>query len=140
MGSNTQRTILVVEDFEDNRIMMRKLLELNRYHVLEATNGEEAVLMATRERPDLVLMDLSLPLLDGLAATRRIRECEDLKSMPIVAVSAHDTTDFHSEALSAGCNDYITKPIDFNQLESVIGRLLRDSSNVSMKRQVGTPK
>jgi two-component system, cell cycle response regulator DivK len=117
-------TVLVVEDFEDNRFMMRRLLEMSGYRVLEAINGEEAVEMAERERPGLILMDLSLPLLDGLAATRRIRQCEELRDVPIVAVSAHDTADFHADALAAGCNDYVTKPIDFDQLEALLRRLL----------------
>jgi CheY-like chemotaxis protein len=117
-------TIMVVEDFEDNRFMMRRLLEMSGYHVLEAVNGEEAVEIARRERPNLILMDLSLPLLDGLAATRRIRQEESLRDVPIVAVSAHDTADFHADALAAGCNDYVTKPIDFDQLEALLKKLL----------------
>jgi CheY-like chemotaxis protein len=117
-------TIMVVEDFEDNRFMMRRLLEMSGYQVLEAVNGEEAVEIAKRERPSLILMDLSLPLLDGLAATRRIRQEAELRDVPIVAVSAHDTADFHADALAAGCNDYVTKPIDFDQLEALLGKLL----------------
>jgi CheY-like chemotaxis protein len=117
-------TIMVVEDFEDNRFMMRRLLEMSGYHVLEAVNGEEAVEIAKREHPSLILMDLSLPLLDGLAATRRIRQEAQLRDVPIVAVSAHDTADFHADALAAGCNDYVTKPIDFDQLEALLGKLL----------------
>jgi CheY-like chemotaxis protein len=124
MENNRHSTVMVVEDFEDNRFMMRRLLELSGYRVLEAINGEEAVKKAQLERPDLILMDLSLPLLDGLAATRRIREVEDLRDIPIVAVSAHDTSDFHADALAAGCNDYVTKPIDFDQLEALLARLL----------------
>jgi two-component system, cell cycle response regulator DivK len=117
-------TVMVVEDFEDNRFMMRRLLEMSGYRVLEAINGEDAVELARRERPSLILMDLSLPLLDGLAATRRIRQVKELQHVPIVAVSAHDTADFHAEALAAGCNDYVTKPIDFDQLEALLHRLL----------------
>ena len=117
-------TVLVVEDFEDNRFMMRRLLEMSGYRVLEAINGEEAVEIARREHPSLILMDLSLPLLDGLAATRRIRQVKELSHIPIVAVSAHDTADFHADALAAGCNDYVTKPIDFDQLEALLHRLL----------------
>lgn len=117
-------TVMVVEDFEDNRFMMRRLLEMSGYRVLEAVNGEEAVELAHRERPQLILMDLSLPQLDGLAATRRIRQYPDMKNVPIVAVSAHDTADFHADALAAGCNDYVTKPIDFDQLEALLSRLL----------------
>lgn len=124
MGTKAGWTVLVVEDFEDNRFLMRRLLEMSGFGVLEATNGEEAVSIAKQEHPDLVLMDLSLPLLDGLAATRRIRKCDDLKRIPIIAVSAHDTSDFHTEAMAAGCNDYVTKPIDFDQLEQVINKLL----------------
>lgn len=118
------KTVLVVEDFEDNRFMMRRLLEMSGYRVVEAVNGREAVEKAQTERPDLILMDLSLPQLDGLAATRRIREQDDLGKVPIVAVSAHDTSDFHAEALAAGCNEYVTKPIDFDQLESLLQRLV----------------
>ncbi|HEX8920292.1 MAG TPA: response regulator [Pyrinomonadaceae bacterium] len=120
--------VMVVEDFEDNRFMMRRLLEMSGYRVLEAINGEEAVELAHRERPQLILMDLSLPQLDGLAATRRIRQHADLRDVPIVAVSAHDTADFHADALAAGCNDYVTKPIDFDQLEALLNRLLPKNS------------
>ena len=120
--------VMVVEDFEDNRFMMRRLLEMSGYRVLEAINGEEAVELAHRERPQLILMDLSLPQLDGLAATRRIRQHAELQDVPIVAVSAHDTADFHADALAAGCNDYVTKPIDFDQLEALLKRLLPKGS------------
>jgi len=121
------QTIMVVEDFEDNRFMMRRLLEMTGYNVIEAVNGEEAVEMAFRERPSLILMDLSLPLLDGLAATRRIRELPELNHVPIVAVSAHDTADFHADALAAGCNDYVTIPIDFDELEQLLERVIEVS-------------
>jgi two-component system cell cycle response regulator DivK len=124
MSNNQQRTVMVVEDFEDNRFMMRRLLEMSGYRVVEAVNGEQAVEIARRERPHLILMDLSLPILDGLAATRRIRQHEELRRVPIIAVSAHDTSDFHADALAAGCNDYVTKPIDFDQLENLLKRLM----------------
>jgi CheY-like chemotaxis protein len=128
VNGNAPPTILVVEDFEDNRFMMRRLLEMSGYHVLEAVNGEEAVDLACSELPNLILMDLSLPQLDGLAATRRIRQYPELRNVPIVAVSAHDTADFHADALAAGCNDYVTKPIDFDQLEALLSRLLPKNS------------
>lgn len=117
------QTVLLVEDTEDNRQMMRKLLELSGYRVVEAINGEEAVRAATDVRPSIILMDLSLPVIDGLAATRRIRSFPGLDAVPIVAVSAHDTADFHAEALAAGCDAYITKPIDYPELE-IVERLL----------------
>lgn len=112
--------VLLVEDTEDNRLMMRRLLELSGYRVTEAVNGVEAVRVAERETPNIILMDLSLPIVDGLAATRRIRQLPELAKVPIVAVSAHDTADFHAEALAAGCNAYITKPIDYSELEDLI--------------------
>ena len=117
-------TVLLVEDTEDNRFMMRRLLEMSGYEVIEATNGEEAVRKAETEEPDLILMDLSLPIIDGLAATRLIRKLPNRTKTPIIAVSAHDTSDFLAEALGAGCNSYITKPIDFNELEQLIEREL----------------
>lgn len=118
-------TVLVVEDFEDNRFMMRRLLEMSGYRVVEAVNGKQAVEMAETEDPAIILMDLSLPMLDGLAATRRIREQNGQSRVPIVAVSAHDSADFHAEALAAGCNEYVTKPIDFDQLVQLLDRLLK---------------
>lgn len=121
---NSEADVLLVEDTEDNRQMMRRLLELSGYNVAEATNGKEAIEAASRLRPKIILMDLSLPLLDGLAATRRIRVLPGLNKVPIVAVSAHDTADFHNEALAAGCDAYITKPIDYSELEELVGRLL----------------
>ncbi len=121
----TRPTVLVVEDFEDNRFMMKRLLEMSGYRVVEAVNGKQAVEMAEQESPDIILMDLSLPMLDGLAATRRIRERNGAGRIPIVAVSAHDSADFHAEALAAGCNEYVTKPIDFDQLVPLLDRLLK---------------
>jgi CheY-like chemotaxis protein len=117
-------TVLLVEDTEDNRFMMRRLLEMSGYRVVEAMNGEEAVRLARAESPQLILMDLSLPVIDGLAATRLIRKVPDLESTPIIAVSAHDSSDFQAEAVEAGCNSYVTKPIDFNELEQLIRELL----------------
>ena len=120
----TEKTLLLVEDTEDNRFMMRRLLEMEGYRVVEARNGEEAVKVAKDEKPALILMDLSLPIIDGLAATKLIRRMPDFKDVPIIAVSAHDIADFQEEALTAGCNRYITKPIDFGELENLIAELL----------------
>lgn len=123
-GKDEAVTVLLVEDTEDNRFMMRRLLEMSGYRVVEATNGDEAVKLAEAEMPGLILMDLSLPVIDGLAATRLIRKLPKLEKTPIIAVSAHDSSDFLTEALQAGCNSYITKPIDFNELEQLIVREL----------------
>lgn len=125
----TATNVLLVEDTEDNRFMMRRLLEMSGYRVSEATNGAEAVRTAQAVKPEIILMDLSLPVVDGLAATRRIRQLREFRNVPIIAVSAHDSADFHTEALAAGCNAYITKPIDFTELEDLIKRLTsRESS------------
>ncbi len=109
--------------------MMRRLLEMAGYNVVEAIDGEEAVELAVAERPELILMDLSLPKLDGLTATRRIREHRALSQVPIVALSANDSSGTRTEALAAGCDEYVTKPIDFDQLSSLLNRLLPRGSN-----------
>lgn len=119
-------TVLLVEDTEDNRQMMKKLLELSDFRVVEATNGREAVELARRVNPQIILMDLSLPFIDGLTATRQIRSLPGLNKVPIVVVSAHDTSDFHSEALDAGCNAYVTKPIYYPELEELVNRLVAE--------------
>jgi CheY-like chemotaxis protein len=121
-------TVLLVEDTEDNRQMMRRLLEMSGYRVVEAINGVEAVEVANQIRPQIILMDLSLPFVDGLAATRQIRSLPGFSKVPMVAVSAHDTADFHSEALDAGCNAYVTKPIDYPEFEDLVNRLLASDS------------
>lgn len=119
-----KKFFLVVEDFEDSRFMMRRLLEMAGYNVLEASDGEQAVKIAVEARPVIILMDLSLPKLDGLAATRQIRQKKGLKAVPIVAVSAHDSPESRTEALAAGCDEYVTKPIDFDHLTEVLQRFL----------------
>ena len=116
------RTVLLVEDYADSRLMMRLLLEMSGYRIVEAETGREAVEFAERECPDVILMDLSLPEIDGLTATKFIRELEILRDVPIIALSAHAAEHFHNAALAAGCNHYVTKPVDFDQLEDVVGR------------------
>lgn len=120
---------LLVEDFEDSRFMMRRLLEMAGYGVVEATDGEQAVKLAVQEHPALILMDLSLPKLDGLAATRQIRQQQSIGKTPIVAVSAHDSPESRTEALEAGCDEYVTKPIDFDQLNELLKRFLPRPTN-----------
>ena len=128
MNRNKQ-LFLVVEDFEDRRFMMRSLLEMAGYSVVEASDGEQAVKLAAEKRPALILMDLSLPKLDGLAATRQIRKDTVGVKIPIFAVSAHDSPQSRSEALAAGCNEYVTKPIDFDRLDELLKRFLPPESN-----------
>ena len=122
-------TVLVVEDDEDIRLAMRLALEDFGYRVVEAGTGEEAVEIAWRNCPDVILMDLSLPVLDGLSATKRIRQDPQMKDVPIVAVTAHHEAQFRANALAAGCNAYTTKPIDFDWLNELIGQLLPEDGN-----------
>jgi CheY-like chemotaxis protein len=117
-------TVLVVEDDEDIRLFMRLSLEELGYRVVEASNGEEAVDMAWRTCPNAILMDLSLPQVDGLTATRRIREDPQMKEVPIVAVTAHHEAQFRANALAAGCSAYTTKPVDINWLDDLLRQLL----------------
>ncbi|HKY44497.1 MAG TPA: response regulator [Pyrinomonadaceae bacterium] len=118
------RTIMVVEDYDDTRLLLRKGLEQLGYSVLEASNGQEAVDIAGRERPDLILMDLDLPILDGIAATQQIRQHADLESVPIVAVTAYPMSYTHVKAFAKGCNEYIPKPIDMTELANLVNRYL----------------
>ena len=104
--------------------MMRRLLEMAGYNVVEATDGEQAVKLAVQKRPSVILMDLSLPKLDGLSATREIRKHAGFSHVPIVAVSAHDGPESRSEALAAGCDEYMTKPIDWDRLNELVARFL----------------
>jgi CheY-like chemotaxis protein len=120
-------TFLVVEDFEDSRFMMRRLLEMAGHTVVEATDGEQAVRIALEEKPAIILMDLSLPKLDGLAATREIRRHEGFRHVPILAISAHDGDESRKAALEAGCDEYVTKPIDFDRLSAMVESYLTKS-------------
>jgi CheY-like chemotaxis protein len=116
-------TILVVDDSEEIRLMLRHALEARDYRVLEAADGHEAVEVARRECPDLILMDLNMPVMDGLEATRRIRGCKELcRSAPVLAFTAFDTYGMEQAAIEAGVNGYIRKPFDSEEAE----RMLRD--------------
>lgn len=114
------KTVLVVEDYADNRFMMSRLLEMSGYRVLEAADGREAVEMAERECPDVVLMDLQMPVLDGFTATSIIRRIESICRVPIIAVSAQSTEDFVSAAARVGCDHFVPKPVDFDLLLELI--------------------
>lgn len=118
------RTVLVVEDTSDTRSLMRLMLEFAGYRVLEAKNGLEAVEVAREERPDAILMDMSLPVIDGCKATRLIREQPELKNVPIIACTAHNRWEWRGKAIVAGCTDFITKPLDPEGLTTVLSRYL----------------
>ncbi len=120
----TKHTIMVVEDYDDTRVLLRHALEIKGYRVLEAVNGQEAIDLAERERPDLILMDLDLPILDGIAATNQIRQQSRMEAVPIVAVTAYPLSYTRVKAFARGCNEYMSKPIDLKELEEVIVRYL----------------
>jgi CheY-like chemotaxis protein len=116
--------ILVVDDYEDTLLMMRVMLEQRGHRVVEATNGEEAVEVALRECPDVILMDLTLPEMDGFTATKRIREDPQMRVVPVVAVTAHIEQQYRANALGAGMTAFVTKPIDFDCLDELLGSLV----------------
>jgi CheY-like chemotaxis protein len=118
------RTILIVEDSDDARYFMRLALEDHGYRIVEAENGAKAVEIAQNERPDIILMDLSLPIMDGITATQEIRASAGLDGIPVVAVTAHQETDFRAGAKAAGFDAYVTKPIDIEFLSELIQGLL----------------
>src|ERR671933_2972312 len=116
--------ILVVEDNEEDWDMLSRRLQRRGYRVVHAADGQEAVEMAALESPDLILMDVGLPVMDGLEATRRIRACAETQTTPIIAVTAHAMSDDRDRALHAGCDDYHAKPIALPRLVAQMDTLL----------------
>ena len=116
--------ILYVEDNEDNVYMLSRRLKRKGFEIVVAVDGEQGVEMAFSEKPDLILMDLSLPKMDGWTATKRIKSNNDLKSIPIIALSAHAMEEHKQRAIESGCNDYDTKPVDIDRLLSKISAQL----------------
>jgi two-component system, cell cycle response regulator DivK len=118
------KRILVVEDQEDNRQIVRDLLVANDYEMTEAENGEEALAAVARARPDLILMDIQLPVMDGYEATRRIKADPSLSSIPIIAVTSYALSGDEERARAAGCDDFVPKPFSPRQLLAKIRRYL----------------
>jgi CheY-like chemotaxis protein len=116
--------VLLVEDFEDTRLFLRLALEDHGFIVFEAENGEVAVQNANRDRPDVILMDLTMPRMDGFAAAKAMRQNDQLKNVPIIAITAHHETDFRADAKASGFDAYVTKPIDVIWLKELINGLL----------------
>lgn len=119
-----QPTILVVENEVSNRILIERVLSTRGYYCLSASNGREALEILDRERVDLILTDLSMPVLDGYRTTQLIRARPALANVPIVAVTAYALNDENEAALQIGCNEYLTKPFKPRQLLEVVDRLL----------------
>jgi CheY-like chemotaxis protein len=123
--NNAQRTILIVDDFDDTRLLLRTWLQKKGFRVVEAENGNRAVAAAKSDRPDLIIMDVEMPELDGLAATRQIRELTNFKEVPIVAVSAYGADQYRDHAIAAGCNEYVSTPFEPEELERIIRALIK---------------
>jgi CheY-like chemotaxis protein len=119
-----KRMILIVDDFDDTRLLLRTWLEKKGYRVFEAANGNEAVARAETIGPDLIIMDVEMPELDGLSATRKIRQLRNPAELPIVAVSAYGADQFRADALAAGCNEYVSTPFEPDELENLIRSLV----------------
>ena len=118
------KRILVVEDTDDNRRIIRDLLTASGYDLIEATDGAEGVALAQKERPDLVLMDIQLPEIDGYEATRQIRAIPELAKVPILAVTSYALSGDDAKARAAGCDDYVAKPFSPRQLLAKIRQYL----------------
>lgn len=116
--------ILIVEDNPDNRTLITDILTALEYEVIEAIDGEQGIQKAEEEQPDLILMDLSLPQMDGWTATTRIKAQEALKDTPIIALTAHAMIGDRERAIEAGCDDYISKPIDLKELQEKLTKYL----------------
>jgi CheY-like chemotaxis protein len=116
--------ILLVEDNEMNRDMLSRRLRKKGYEVVIAVDGAQALVMARSETPDLILMDMALPVLDGWEATRQLKSMPDTRAIGIIALSAHALVDDKDKALEAGCDDFDTKPVDFKRLLGKIEALL----------------
>jgi len=116
--------ILVVDDSADNVAMLSLALQQEGYRVVTATNGEEGISVARHTQPNLILMDISMPRLDGLGATRRMREIDELRDVPVIAITAFGTEGFQRAAYDVGVSGYLTKPVDFRRMHHLIARLL----------------
>ena len=116
--------ILYVEDNPDNVYMLTRRLKKKGFELIIAEDGQEGIDKAIEENPDLILMDLSLPTMDGWTATAKIKEIEQVKDIPIIALSAHAMPEHRDRALKAGCSDYDTKPVDIKRLLSKMGQYI----------------
>jgi two-component system, cell cycle response regulator DivK len=121
---NHMPKILLIEDNEMNRDMLSRLLQRRGYHIVTAENGEQGLSLARLEAPDLILMDITLPEMDGWEVARLLKAGEHTRHIPIIALTARVLVSDRAKAFEVGCNDYDTKPVDFNRLTEKIGNLL----------------
>ncbi|MDT5272632.1 MAG: two-component system, cell cycle response regulator DivK [Acidobacteriota bacterium] len=123
-GASEQKTVLVVDDYDEIRFLTRQALESFGYRVLEASSGAEAVQVAQADSPDLILLDLSMPAMDGFATIHQLRRLLGMRDVPVIAFSAHTAREIREDALAAGCREFITKPVHIEKLKSVVERHL----------------
>ena len=122
------KRILIIEDQEDNRAILRDLLSAVGYELIEAVNGAEGIAKAEAEKPDLILMDIQMPLIDGYDATRRIKANPDLKAIPIIAVTSYALSGDEAKTRAAGCDGYIAKPYDPREMLRLIRKFLNEGN------------
>jgi CheY-like chemotaxis protein len=126
--NNLKPLVLIVENNEDTRQMLKTLLEIWGYRVAESEDGEESIESAVNECPNLILMDVSLSKTDGLTTVRRMREIDTLRGVPIVFISGHAQPEFRTFAMTVGGDDFLVKPVDFNQLEIVLKKFIKKNT------------
>lgn len=129
MNTNQAKTILIVEDNEDNLVVYRTILEHVGYRVIEARDGEEGVDFAARDHPDLILMDISIPKIDGWEATRRIKAEDETRDIPIIALTAHALEEDREKARRAGCDGYLAKPVEPRRVVEEVERFVGDPAD-----------
>ncbi|HEX7051546.1 MAG TPA: response regulator [Longimicrobiales bacterium] len=124
MSAEPTQTVLLVEDNEDNLVVYRTILKHVGYDVIEARDGEEGVRCAHQKHPDLILMDISIPKIDGWEATRRLKSAEDTRDIPIIALTAHALDEDREKALRTGCDGYLAKPVEPRRVVEEVQRFL----------------
>ena len=130
--------ILIAEDRHDNLIVLKEILRLTDCKIYVAKNGQEAIEIAGKERPDLILMDMQMPVMDGFKATKHIREMEELKDIPIIGLTARAMKEDREKVLAAGCSDYLTKPVMPNDLLRKVEEWLHKISENSKRKGITT--
>lgn len=132
-GGNDKKIILVAEDYADVRMAMKILLEVHGYEVVEASDGYDAVEMARLHKPDLILLDLAMPSMDGLEAAAAIRALDEFANVPIVAVTAYGDV-YRDRAIAAGCTDVVAKPLDFDSLKPLVDKFIGEAASADAHR------
>jgi DNA-binding response OmpR family regulator len=126
---NSDQTIMVVDDDDDLRALVAEALRKTGYLVVSVASGREAYSLARKTAPDLIMMDIGIPEMDGLATLWKMREHEELAKVPVIILTAYDSYDLRGEAASAGCQIYLTKPFEPSELKQVVNKLLSQSDN-----------